>query len=156
MISSAFYYDKTDFLNLCCNWCSYKASVKPFISHFAVSIKSQEPQQQSFLILDKCNPDGHGLKGRAALTRVNKEDDVDFWWEDRNKRWTPSCTACSSGTTIIFLCVVSRYIYLPRQVVGSEQHRAHWDLQSSRNRPFSPAAWAACSPNSHNMIEVLL
>lgn len=71
MISSAFYYDKTDFLNLHCNWCSYKASVKPFISHFAVSIKSQEPQQQSFLILDKCNPDGHGLKGRAALTRVN-------------------------------------------------------------------------------------
>jgi len=51
-----------------------------FISHFAVSIKSQEHQQQSSLILDKCNPDGRGLKGRAALTPEEEEGDVYFWW----------------------------------------------------------------------------
>lgn len=120
MISSAFYYDKTDFLNLRCNLCSYKASVKPFISHFAVSIKSQKHQQQSFLILDKCNLDGHGLKGRAALTPEKEEDYVDFWWQDRNKRWTPSCTACCQWCK----CNISLYnkqIYLLAKASGGGQ-----------------------------------
>lgn len=54
----------------------HKVAVKPFIfiCSFALSRKNQEDCLQFSLILDKCSPDGCGLKGRAAFLPEEEEN----------------------------------------------------------------------------------
>lgn len=84
-----------------------------FISSFAVSRKNQEDQLKFSLILGKCNPDGCGLKGRAALPPEEEEDCVDIWRQERGTKgwlWHAQFAAGVIGEILLF--AISRHIIM--------------------------------------------